>query len=1002
MKAVDLVLDAIKSGISATAEDAQAAYREMADAIRHFLKDKEKKDLGEMMLSEYQQDPTDTWRKALAKVLTETAADKDERVVGAALNVLGLVKLGSTEKFRIEGRDIQSVIQADNIENLTQIIQIITQTDNGLKDVGRTAYLNRVLGETGFLSLEGIDPKAVTSESRSRLRLGAVYTALLTHGTEKGEAVHPSSRMEESRRSSALAALDRHKRLVLLGDPGSGKTTFVNFAAWCMAGELLGLPDANLKLLTAPLPDDDGKDGDEHQTWRHGALIPVRVTLRDFAAQGLPDPPQKATASHLWDFVTAELKKATLGDYAPHLQSEMLEKGGIFFLDGLDEVPEARNRRVQIKAVVEDVIKTYHKCRVLITSRTYAYQNQAWKISDLPTAALALFSQGQIHRFVDRWHAHTAEIRGLDADDARGKAVLLKRAIFSSERLQELAARPLLLTLMASLHSWRGGSLPDRREELYSDTVDLLLDWWESPKTVRDDAGEIRIIQPSLLEWLNTDRKKIRRLLNRLAYTVHDCQPELTGTADVAETDLVQGLLQLSRNPDVKPKRLIEYISERTGVMVPRGVGVYTFQHRTFQEYLAACHLTDHEFPYRIARLGREDVNRWREAVLLAGAKAAGGSEASVWQLVDALCFKSFDDPEAEMPDVWGGLLAGQLLAETANLEEVAEPNRTRLDRVRKWLLHILTGDQLPATERAGAGNALAVLGDPRLEVTTLPGMEFCYVPPGPSMMGEENQTEAFDYGYWIGRHPVTNAQFSEFVKAGGYRKARYWKEASGDGAWKSGKIKDWLDDRLRDKPHDYGLPFNLSNHPVVGVSWHEAVAFTKWLTERLRPKLGEDFIIRLPKQGEWEKAARGGEHIPIFPTVLSIGEIQTQHDFNAENLRENPRPERQYPWGDDSETDQPDSDRLNYYETGIGATASAGCFSNGFSPYGCHDMSGNVWEWCMDRVGSNRVIRGGAWNYPAVSCRTANRNYLDPAGRYDSGGFRLVFLPGQQGEPSQ
>ena len=883
----------------------------------------------------------------------------------------------------------------------------------------RRAYLERVMARAGFLSLAGIDPRlAASNESDARLSLSAVYTALLTTTSDKyGQIKLLPERGEQ--RLSALHQLNRHSHLVLLGDPGSGKSTFANFVALCLAGDMLAQPQVNLTLLTEPLPRDDEKENDERQPWDHPPLLPVPVVLRDFAARGLPPLGEPATAKHLYDFIVADLHSGALAAYAKPLTQTLLREGGLLLLDGLDEVPEADRRRVQMKQAITDFAATFKRCRILVTSRTYAYQQQAWRLPGFNETVLAPFSQGQIGRFVERWYAHMVHLRGLAESDAQGRAALLKRAIFGSDRLRGLAERPLLLTLMASLHAWRGGNLPEKREELYADAVDLLLDTWETRKVKRDAQGHIIETEPSLTEWLRVDRDAVRGLLNRLAFDAHSSQPDVVGTADVSEGDLVSGLLRLSPQRDLHPGRLVDYLNHRAGLLLPRGVGVYTFPHRTFQEYLAACHLTDADYPDQIADLARRDPNRWREVALLAGAKAARGTASAIWSLVDALCYASPEDqaqtapPQSPKggkqsplslreragvrvptPDAWGALLAGQALVETATLQPITDRNQPKVTRVRRWLVRILADNLLPAVERAAAGRALARLGDDRpgvgLRPDGLPDIIWCDVPAGPFVRGSEKghdnekPPQTIDLpSFKISRYPVTNVQYQAFVATGGYQAEWYWPEAKAEGYWQPDGFQGRYDGERRTGPVDYGQPFNLPNHPVVGVSWYEAIAFSRWLTDKIKEEavatepnvivrliVNKRWQITLPSENQWEKAARGPDG-------------------------------RDYPWGSGSDLEQ-----ANHTDTGLGTTSAVGCFAQGAGPYGVEEMSGNVWEWCRtkwqhryhgyadDNIlkgDAARVLRGGSFNNNRYDVRCAARYYDNPNFRYNDFGFRVV-----------
>lgn len=239
----------------------------------------------------------------------------------------------------------------------------------------------------------------------------------------------------------------------------------------------------------------------------------------------------------------------------------------------------------------------------------------------------------------------------------------------------------------------------------------------------------------------------------------------------------------------------------------------------------------------------------------------------------------------------------------------------------------------------------------------TIGGMEFVRVPAGKFLMGSQDDNELADnderpqhvveipYDYWIGRYPVTNEQFARFVETSAY---------------KSSLEKNWN---------------KKSDHPVVNVSWHDAMAYCQWLDRTLRDEV-KDLMLRLPTEAEWEKAARG-----------------TQGN--------------EWPWSNEF-----DKNKCNSSEGRKRATTPVGAYSpHGDSPYGAADMVGNVWEWChslykpypyqaMDeREGKKesgfRVLRGGAFHDLFRDPeRCASRHWNPPNYRNWNYGFRLVVAP--------
>jgi formylglycine-generating enzyme required for sulfatase activity len=835
------------------------------------------------------------------------------------------------------------------------------------------AIYRRVVAQAcGQLPLRGVDVGAADPTTGQKpLGLANVYVDLDTRThVELAQAQKKKRGQErsipgerESRLVTALEATIANRRLVLLGDPGGGKTTFVHHLAHCLA--VNGLEH---------LPGWPEKEAE---------ALPVVVVLRDFA-RNLPDPlPRRAELSHLWNFIVERLRAQNLGLAAEPIE-QALEKGGaLILLDGLDEVPTVAGRAF-VRDAVTAFAKRYPASRYLVTCRVLSYQPPSTRdmpdvrLADFPTFELAAFDDEKIDRFIKAWYAELAGIGVVRNEDADGLARQLHDAVRRPD-LWRLAPNPLLLTVMALVHTHKG-RLPDARAMLYEDTVDILLWRWEQIKAGGQE--ETPRLRQLLLEAGRTD-VDLKRALWQLAFDAH-AQTQGEGDregdrdrdrlADIGELKLQKALAALKEGDATWARQVMEAMKLRAGLLLERAPEVFTFPHRTFQEYLAGSHLAAQADFARQACLLAEKGPLWREVILLAVGRLVylSGDTDKPLALVGELCPEQAEDSETGRRKVW---LAGDVLNEIgANRVGDSAMGRDLLARVRERLVGLLSSSLAPR-ERADAGNTLAKLGDLRpgvgLRLDGLPDIVWCDVPAGPFTMGSTKEQAKVNLpAFQIGKYPVTNAQYAAFVRDGGYTSK--WRKCWTQAGW------EWRGDRT--EPDTFGGVFDLPNHPVVVVTWYEAIAFCRWLTERLRmvKVIRPNQSVTLPSEAQWEKAARG-------PLTGSGGG-------------------RVYPWGD-----EPDPNRANYDETGIRATSVVGCFPDGVSPYGALDMSGNVWEWCTTKwqdsyknykddneieENDRRVLRGGAFDDDGNLVRCAFRYRRDPNGRYDDLGFRVVLSP--------
>jgi len=662
------------------------------------------------------------------------------------------------------------------------------------------AYYRALASNCRHLQLGTVDPKFIRSTATGQVTLHQVYVGLDVAAPVRAEeeGIYAwglrLARGEGQGRTPLLEALADPKaaHVVLLGDPGSGKSTFVNYLTYRLAEVAAG----------------NGAPDDLPEALRD--LWPMRLILRE-AARYLP-PDTCGTADMLWKAVHADLTQR-LGAVAaerllPYLQARLLRRG-IFLLDGLDEVPAAHRRRECLLEAIQALLETLQPGgRALLTARPYAYADPEWQLPGLPILALAPFDEEQVSRFVARWYQAVGPVMSWGPEESQGRGAQLSTALQERPRLGDLASRPLLLTLMTTLHtSW--GQLPEDRAELYEESVKLLLSRWQRARTVQMPEGEEE--QPGITAKLDTELHPLRRALEQLAYAAHARQGEAAerddAPAGIPEQEVLAALCQVLPQ-DVNAKAVLPYLKYRAGLLLERRPGVYAFPHRSFQEYLAACHLaeTEKDFGARLRDLVWNDPTWWREVFLLGVGKAKQGGLSNAVAVVNTLVPAERVDVMKPTTTHWyAAALAGTALLDLdlAGQPDAPPHHRALLRRVRRWLAQLLEEGRLTPRERLEAGDVLGRLGDPRPGVraitpplggegpgegSEIPDILWVKIPAGPFLMGSlDGDAEAYDDekpqhkltlpAYYIARYPVTNAQFRPFVESDGYENPDYWTE---------------------------------------------------------------------------------------------------------------------------------------------------------------------------------------------------------------------------------
>lgn len=492
-------------------------------------------------------------------------------------------------------------------------------------------------------NIEFVGMSVYKQEATRGVPMEHIYIPLTAVPEGSDEREDPASRI------NPLSFLEPGKHSVILGDPGSGKSTLQKFLA------LSGIHKSLQKRYKV----------------KPNKRIPILVTLRRYADE-IKSNINLSLIDYILDLIQADLslKAADFSFLEYYLESGQT----ILLFDGLDELPNPHYKQI-VRDRIRTLISTYPGNTVIVTSRIVGYDNPfRFNQNEMGHYRLTNLQLPEIEKFVRDWYEFRIENeteRSLNVDD-------LVRILKDEDHIaiRELAENPLLLTIVALVHRV-DAVLPDERVVLYQKCTETLLNTWHTWKFREAEGknrGKIerqhRRRMEALANWMHT--RSVGTNVNARAVSPY---AELKNFL----TDYIEQVEKPNdpfSDAEDFAEEFIEFIKKRAGLIIEVGDDQYSFIHLTFQEYLSSSYIITNNETLGVSGIWKAikthcNDSRWHEVIRLLIAELRS-DDAKEWLIKEIIALKNKRDDVLRC-QLLGGLLLDGIQAAEDHAGEILE-----------------------------------------------------------------------------------------------------------------------------------------------------------------------------------------------------------------------------------------------------------------------------------------------------------------------------------------